>query len=284
MSPRLVVMELMSDHKWEVWLFKNVGLNFWNDLNNQCLFLENLAVKLGFVTMDDWYGIKGDNFIQHGGVGLLHKYKSSPSAVVKAVFHTHSWQTWKFRTIPHAQLVEPLELQAYFNTLAPQLGVCELSEWRSISFRQLSALGPCLHVKQLGLHAALKRAYPSHDWSLGEWVGSVALLNQHYVASLLRRHLPGVEVLENFKHKPSQFDHSGNAMSIDVFIPSLSLGLEYNGAQHYHDTNSAFLTSASNPKKHDALKLAQFLAAKYTFIHVPWWWDGRFGSLQDIVS
>eukprot|EP00026_Physarum_polycephalum_P013000 Phypoly_transcript_13357.p1 GENE.Phypoly_transcript_13357~~Phypoly_transcript_13357.p1 ORF type:complete len:301 (+),score=40.83 Phypoly_transcript_13357:162-1064(+) len=71
MSPRLVVMELMSDHKWEVWLFKNVGLNFWNDLNNQCLFLENLAVKLGFVTMDDWYGIKGDNFIQHATIAVL---------------------------------------------------------------------------------------------------------------------------------------------------------------------------------------------------------------------
>lgn len=65
--------------------------------------------------------------------------------------------------------------------------------------------------------------------------------------------------------------------------------------------NGVFLTSASNPKKHDALKLAQFLASKYlmhvnynnklllislkyTFIHIPWWWDGKFASLQAIIS
>jgi len=236
--------------------------------------------------MEDWYGIKGDYFIQHGGAGLLRKYEGSPSEVVKTVFHTHQWHMWRFRTIPRAQLTTPLMLKTYFDTLAPQIGVHHLDEWRGISFQLLHSLGPCLHIKQLGLFVALQLAYPSHKWGPIEsfvWNGTLGS-SQHYVASLLRKHLPGVEVLENFKHKSTQFNHSGTAMSIDIFIPSLSLGLEYNGAQHYQDIGGVFLTSASNPKKHDTLKLAQFLAAKYTFIHIPWWWDGRFASLQDIIQ
>ena len=37
-----------------------------------------LGDQLGYVTMDDWYGIKGDHFIQHGMVHSAHDVMVSP--------------------------------------------------------------------------------------------------------------------------------------------------------------------------------------------------------------
>jgi hypothetical protein len=110
------------------------------------------------------------------------------------VFSEHPWQIWRFRALPRAELISPPMLRNYFDSLAPDLGVQKLGDWRNVSFRQLVALGPCTHVKQMGLCVALKAAYPEHNWNTNSpkdgfvWAGNL-LTSQHYLACLLREYV-----------------------------------------------------------------------------------------------
>lgn len=116
--------------------------------------------------MDDWYNITTPSLAKHGASALLStKYSNSPSALVMGVYSSHNWEPWRFATIPRAKLCHPSLLRAFFDTQGRKLNVKSLQDWRNISFRQIAALGPCWHVKKMGLFQALKNAYPEHQWN-----------------------------------------------------------------------------------------------------------------------
>lgn len=115
------------------------------------------------------------------------------------VFSAHTWHAWRFKTLPHAQLVAPPMLREFFDALAPQVGVTQLDAWLNVSFRELQTYTACGHIKKLGLLNALQLAYPEHDWGSIKttnnfnnegfaWEGTLES-SQHYLASLLRKYV-----------------------------------------------------------------------------------------------
>ncbi len=98
-----------------------------------------------------------------------------------------------------------------------------------------------------GLDAALKHVYPDHTWKLAHMnaskftkkkSGTCPGTKGSYTAEQRKLCLtvaelyPGEEVKEDYLHPLLRFK-GGRKMEIDVFVPSLSLGFEYQvGARH----------------------------------------------------
>jgi hypothetical protein len=87
---------------------------------------------------------------------------------------------------------------------------------------------------------------------------------------------PQFEVRINYKHANIE-TLRGSAVELDVFIPSLALGFEYQGPQHYN--TSALYGNSVQQRKRDEEKKLVCKNFGVTVIDVPFWWDEKPDSL-----
>jgi hypothetical protein len=71
---------------------------------------------------------------------------------------------------------------------------------------------------------------------------------------------------------------------LDIWIPQYSLGVEYQGEQHYHLLKNAFGRNSHAQICRDALKRELCRNAHIQLLPVPYWWDGKKESLQGIFA
>jgi hypothetical protein len=71
--------------------------------------------------------------------------------------------------------------------------------------------------------------------------------------------------------------HYYHAYKSYIFVPELSLALEYQGESHYKDN----IFGSSERRSHCDLEKKE-MCAKYgiTLVEIPHWWDSKIESLQ----
>lgn len=84
-------------------------------------------------------------------------------------------------------------------------------------------------------------------------------------------------------------------MELDLWCPNLNLAFEYQGTQeflsgvlqflkgeqHYH--NFDFQSHSRSPSKRDNTKLLKCQEMSITLVQIPYWWDGKKDTLQQIL-
>ena len=109
-SPVIAVMHTFPLHNWEISRFKRVGNEYWTVRENRKEYLEWLGKKLGFVRMEDWYGIDMYTFKYYvKDTGKLQAgyltFANARKAVIDS-FPLHDWNLDFFRTIASNNLTE----------------------------------------------------------------------------------------------------------------------------------------------------------------------------------
>jgi hypothetical protein len=75
-------------------------------------------------------------------------------------------------------------------------------------------------------------------------------------------------------------------MQLDVWMPSLNIGIEYQGVQHYFD--SRFVSDGEDgiekrrEKDEEKYRICEEIFVK--ILHVPFWWNLREDYLNECVS
>src|SRR5690348_8084601 len=99
---------------------------------------------------------------------------------------------------------------------------------------------------------------------------------------------------EDYKH-PDLTYSSGWSAELDIFIPSLHLAIEYQGAQHYHDVNAWADQRSHAERDQEKRKLCEevpivcmisvnlHVQRRITVVEVPYWWDGNKDSLAATI-
>jgi allophanate hydrolase subunit 1 len=70
-------------------------------------------------------------------------------------------------------------------------------------------------------------------------------------------------------------------MELDIFIPSLSLAIEYQGMQHYR---ASYRGDFQRQLKRDEEKQQQCKENGITLIIIPYWWDNKSNSLLATIQ
>jgi hypothetical protein len=52
-----LLSSVYSENEWLPWLFVNVPVNFWGDIENQRVFVNWVAKELNIHKMSDWYNV-----------------------------------------------------------------------------------------------------------------------------------------------------------------------------------------------------------------------------------
>jgi len=148
-----------------------------------------------------------------------------------------------------------------------------LDEWYRISALQLGASNALYFVKRRGgLCKLLSEAYPAHVWEPTKFQEKSKRSIQWSLFKVVKEVLPPhVDLHENYLHPFLTFISSGCTMNFDIYAPSLSLAIEYQGSQHYYSTQ--LYGNAANYKMRDQNKRKSCKMAGITLIEVPYWWQ-----------
>ncbi len=123
----------------------------------------------------------------------------------------------------------------------------------------IAILGGTLIRRYGGLYNVLKSVYPEHVWQPERFgissLTSGSKKSQYMLSQLIQElfqnsntnyntrggtpspSLPSqIEILYDYKHPKMEYRASGKKMELDVYIPALRLGFEYQGKHHFQVT------------------------------------------------
>jgi hypothetical protein len=127
--PSAAVMDYFPRHDWKEWLFQTAPNGFWHDQMNRHRYLRWLGKRLGYRRPEDWYAIRFQDFVDHGGRECLKSYHLSPALAVKDLFPGHYWEEWRFPRVSRGFWNRLENRQQYLRWLGKQLGIRRLEDW-----------------------------------------------------------------------------------------------------------------------------------------------------------
>jgi hypothetical protein len=306
------------DHSWQPWRFKHAPRGLWSSPAHHRQFLEWASRELGFHgSMDAWYTTTIDQIEKLGGYSLLTGHYGG--SLVKALitnFPEHKWQLWRFSKIPNDFWDDPVALREWLHEVATRLRLPLpqsdgrssikvtsddatkatderlVDEWHRISPKQLKQVGMKPAPPRVGgLLGILKRVYPSHPWRAEQFSLTSKRATQRHLLLLVKELVgPSCEILEEYHVTASSMSSTtsdvatrrNESLRLDLYLPSLAIGFEYQGQQHTQDVHIA--TQAALQGSRDVEKAAMCARAGITLISVPVEWDRSRDALLRIIQ
>lgn len=119
----------------------------------------------------------------------------------------------------------------------------------------------------------LQVAYPQEDWSQVHLTSRTKKSRQRWLFLSLRRLFPGREIIEESVILKN--------IEVDIWIPSLSLAVEFQGEQHYHDV--PLFSPIELYKLRDENKRIVCQENDVKLLTIPYWWDNSIESLHATI-
>lgn len=92
-----LLKDLCPEYPWKAYKFGQVPILHWKNPINRREWCDDYYKEHGFISIEDWYKINQDLIKEWYGNGLIQRYKSSPSAMLKDIYPEYSWDKSKFK-------------------------------------------------------------------------------------------------------------------------------------------------------------------------------------------
>lgn len=153
--------------------------------------------------------------------------------------------------------------------LAQELSIQSSTDYHNITVRQvLMNKGQMLYQKSGCLLALFSKYFPKYDQ---RHTTAFPSKSQALLAKYLQELFPQHDMITNYTTPELLYPQTNEMIELDVFVPNLSLGIEYNGEQH-----SRWHYLAGKPVARlykDQQKKMVCESAGITFVTIPYWWD-----------
>eukprot|EP01114_Cavostelium_apophysatum_P021810 TRINITY_DN7703_c0_g1_i1.p1 TRINITY_DN7703_c0_g1~~TRINITY_DN7703_c0_g1_i1.p1 ORF type:complete len:1057 (-),score=241.58 TRINITY_DN7703_c0_g1_i1:7-3177(-) len=249
-------------------------------------FFDGLAKKLKVQKLSDWKEVPLMEIFKHGGGAVLNQYDNSLSKALEAMYPEQLW-TFSDRQ-PLGYWNNAASQRDFLDRFASSRGVKNWKDWFGVTIQDINEAGGAGLLNYYGhsLRRALAAVYPEHSWfSFGESGDSIAT---HKMTSLtsrshvllfetLKEIFPDTDVFMEFSDSDLVFAGSNQRIELDVAIPRFKLAFEYQGEQHFFNSNRFGLSDGQ--KQRDQLKRLTCEKVGITLVDIPFWWDGKADSL-----
>jgi len=167
MSLSKALLNVYPDFAWDALQFSKAPQNYWDSIENQRTFLDDLGKKLGFKEgeREGWYAVQNKTVLENGGSRILFHYQNSMIKMLANVYPEYDWKLWKFSRRSGRVRDNPSAMAQLLDTIEPQLGIRSPEDWYRVSSDQLSSIGIARIIKsKANLFNALKQKYPAVEW------------------------------------------------------------------------------------------------------------------------
>jgi hypothetical protein len=174
-------------------------------------------------------------------------------------------------------------------------GVREKKDWYRLSVVQLREyIGTPLimsgqnqrdkQFKRYGcdIQSILEVCYPEESWEFRKKQQASKRSVQFALLFQIMKLFPKYWIIEEYKASNITYSESGCNVEIDLFIPTINLGIEYQGEQHYNEMNQWF---GPSHLFHSRDKYKDFICNIHSIslVTVPYWWDRSIHSLSSTI-
>lgn len=285
-SPIKIVQSLISGYEFKPWLFKNVALNFWSYKKNRKEYMDWLGEKLGYIRPEDWYQVTNNTFIKNHGGTFLGYFNDSAHRAVKEIFPNYDFDLWLFRHVPPDYWNDMKNQRNYLDWLGDKLGYTRYEDWYKVtttSFRKNRGDGLLVHHYGGSPALALQTILSDYKWQPEKF--SISRKRQKSIYSIVKKYFPNDKVEWNYKHSELLYKRSKKKMELDIYLPSKSLAIEYQGEQHFipleHFGGKERLIEL---QRRDKEKTEACKDNGISLIEIDYTWDGRKDSLIHIIN
>ena len=273
----------------EIILFKSK--NYFNQIENQKYFMDQLYKKLNLNQLDDWLMLKKKIFVKNGGENLLKYYSYNIASLLRSIYPHHQWNFNHTKFKPNLQYHKTFEYsQLRLKYLIKNFCIREKKDWyrlmiRNIDFKNILEL--------------LETVYPNETWDHGKFQNRSKKSNQRMLFTIVQQIFPSFHSLENYRHplfllpfnKDLDFKETNDkekedvlrrALEFDVFVGEMDVAFEYQGEHHYDEVPSVFGQMELHQSR-DLIKKYFSAQKKITLICIPYWWNLSLPSLFSTV-
>ncbi len=259
-----VIIIIYNEYEWLYWKFKNTPSIFWENFENQKLYIDWLFKKLGYETMEDWYKINQKNITDNDGFSLLNFYKGSPQLIIKSVFKNYNWLPWKFENTPLNFWNDINNQKLYMDWLFKELGYETMEDWYRLTKNDLvKNHSGGLIVKYNKFTDILKNVYKEYKWDelkfnsfKGERIMNKFLTEKYN------------KVLKNVRFDWCKNPKTNKILPFDFCIEEFKIIIELDGKQHFSQVQN--WDSPENTRKRDLYKMEKAIENGYSMIRILW--------------
>ena len=245
-------------------------------------------------TQEDWYQITEKIITEEGGGYLISTfYQSSPFNALSSVYPKYSWKPWLFQQIPKQYWKDNENTKSYLHWISnlprmlphsTTISSIDISYRRGLSLlRENGGYEELVsRFRQFFTRNSLGDVFDHLDIRHGRKIG-VGSRGQQFLFDIIRDLFPSEDIYANFPHPTIRFVNSNKKMELDIFIPSLKIAFEYQGAHHYKNILGNFLGELHQFQQRDVEKRKACEQEGVTLIEVPYWIRLKEGDIKALI-
>jgi len=280
-------------YDWQIWKFqyqKRLPLGFWDEKSVRRSVFAVLEKELNLKTKEEWKSVQLTQ-IKYPLVTEFIRIRFGGSILfaLQDLYGENFLPAWKFGKVPLGYWNNRLNVVNYLKWIAQQLYISTMEAWYQVSSRQIQMLGGIAVINKYGgIPKTLEHFFPSSIlWQRREkFVCQRAVSkDQQHLANILL----GIfslendqQVLVNFRHPDLLLSQSRYPIEYDLFIPELSLAIEYQGPHHYQEHHRYGRGGRQAIIDKDKREVSD--RHGITEIVIPYWWRGNESSLLCILG
>jgi hypothetical protein len=255
----------------------SVPHRFWRNRSNVEAFVLDAEQKLNLVELSDWYSVTRSQMSSIGGGGLVTTAISLYD-LIKVVYPDYDWDQKKFRRVMfkrkrgYWQNID--NTQAFLKSLEDKLCIKSCLGWYRVSKLDVEKLGQGVSNHWPNI---VQMLYPKHKWQFHLFGNR----SKRAMQRLLRLCCDKLFTNYNIKEEYGVGGTDNNStVSLDIYIPSLNLALEYQGEHHYNQLNAFGPTSLQQVRDNEKSYICKQLGI--TLVAIPYWWN--VGDSDEIAA
>eukprot|EP00026_Physarum_polycephalum_P003134 Phypoly_transcript_03143.p1 GENE.Phypoly_transcript_03143~~Phypoly_transcript_03143.p1 ORF type:complete len:818 (+),score=151.04 Phypoly_transcript_03143:58-2511(+) len=179
--------------------------------------------------------------------------------------------------------------RAVADAVARKLHIHNLDDWYNVYTSHLKHFRK--EIPQLreysSAEALVTSAYPAHAWDREKFANKHhrrGLRAQMFCERVVRSIFPNSKIETNVRAAHGIIGDKGHPLEIDVFLPEISLGFEYQDPHHYFNSVYFGDVPLQERQHRDSLKQSSSESKGITIINVPFWWDWSIESLVATIK
>ena len=183
---------IFPDHIWD---FENLKISskikYFNSIENQRKFMNNLYLKFGLNSLDDWIQISRRKLLKNRGkVLLVYYYENDIQKLLSSIYPDHHWNfinlNQEKRSKTSSSPFKSIEGQQIFmDNLYKIFGLNSLEEWKNIQIVQIIREGGESLISYYyanNMKNLFKKVYPNYPWEFEDKINS-----HHYFSTIEKR-------------------------------------------------------------------------------------------------
>lgn len=242
----VILKMVFPKHDWMIWRFSKSPPNIWEQKDILQAYMRWLGRMLGYETLEDWYNVSINDFVNnHAGV-LCHNCGHSPIAILTMAFPHYEWIVWKFRKAPKGTWLSEDTLQKYMHWLGSKLGYNSLNDWYGVSVYdfQNNYGGGALAVHKNSPYLLLCRVFPHFNWESNKFRKQHSRMAMDWL--LFMSQLWGVQIRHAMSPQ-GEYKVPGTRFKADGYNEKDNTIFEFHG-DYWHGSLDMQQKYAYNPK------------------------------------